>query len=368
MTIGGIPGSVIGFGRIDHSAIIDYNIIGLVGSATIVSADMLAALTQSTPSALKPSATIEIDGVDVSDSCGRFKIKLIGNGGHSMVEIPVLSDSLSIDLHQSVVSITIKYTLSTGTVFSQERFRGLAHIIDREQKIGTSGYLLTCFDLGYKLSQNPPSTTWVTTMSALDIINGELAYYGFAPAYGSFVDYDMGGVNLTYFKTAADIINFLVNGRRLTSSFWDMTGAFKLTDYNDTTVLPWTFPLTCQSSQTPIKDGTDRYNQVPLTGESPYTYNDLTDQATKNVMPHPGLDVPWSTQAQSIILGTSIADNSYRNKYLIRGVLNPFVFPGDVVTMTLADSTTKVVRVLEITDFCGFPGGFWSEILVRSTS
>lgn len=371
MTVGGIPMVGIGYGRIDHSLIIDYVAVGLVGSISIVSADMLALLSRTSLSDLKPSVSVELDGTDISAYCGRFEIHLLGNGGHSYCEIPILSDSLSVDLHQSIISITISYTLSDGSVFSQERFRGLAHIIDPEKKIGTSKYTLTCFDLGYKLTKNTPITSGYPNGSALDIINAELAAYGFAAAYGSFVDYDVTSFNIQYYKTAADLINALANGRYPTTVFWDATGILKLTDYNDTTVSPYSFPLAAQSSQSAGEDGTDRYNQVSITGNRTITYNDTADQATKGIL-NVGHEAEFVTAwQQAFNIAEAICKNSQRKKYSFRSFLNPFVFPGDVVTLTLTDTTTKAVRISEVVDYCGFEpsgGGFWSDWESRATS
>lgn len=427
---------------------------GITVDACTVSPLLIKALIQDPETNLQVSATILVDDVDVSSVCTRFEIHIQGNGKASWATLSFSSSAApSITVHQSVVSILINYTLSDGTVFSTERFRGTAHLKDNYKNSADDVTGITCYDQFYSLMEgrsknsftyyvgegyvetsgvsytpaggavsiylfglgqvwSAPGTpgTWVqvsayvnsswpgtktaftvtfptnnysvpagSSRDILQTINSELMGMGFSPASGSFVNGFVGEFTDS-FKNASDIIYALANTYRPSFFLCRPNGQIFIHDFASIPSSGWTIPLESQVSQMPESDGISQANKVTFTGpvrgsetsigvyeKITYSYEDLADQALNGIreVDHKNFSLLSWNQAKDI--AEIIVSESKKQKYSWETPLNPFLYPAESVILELKDGGTATVRIDEIVDTGGWPGGFWSKFKGQST-
>lgn len=379
-----------GHGKWGSTLIWGYQSVGVAADAIRITDAMQAALRQSIPAEIKINAVIEIDGIDVTKFCSPFRLTLRGEGGASDAEFDILDPSVAASLHQSVVSITVVYTAPDGTKFESERFRGKAHQIETAQATTGSIRHVTCYDLGYSMSEGAPKTSsnyYFVTASSL--IASELAAYGFGPVVGDFKDFTLA-LPPTIPERSRDFVNMLVSGLGVATSFWGADGILRVRGVTETAPGLFLFPRTIQTSQTPIEGATDRYNQVISAGADKFQYNDTADQAAKGIvsttiqplgfiydynaadiaafqLAYPLYSAVYNTTAQ-YTRAKSICQWSLKNRYKWSSPLHAFVFPGDNVTLTLSNDSTVVARVTEVSDFGGWPDAWRSEFQGRAVA
>jgi hypothetical protein len=368
--------SVWDFGRWNTSLIWDYTATGIVGTACRVTAEIKNILEQTVSTPIQVRSYIEIDGVDVSDKCGKFRITLRGNGSASDAQFDVLDSTVSILHQQSIVSIFIGYTAADGTVYKTERFRGKPQSITATQREWGTVRSIVCYDLGYGLNTAPVISYSRNVIgsqagiTAMEYIAMELAAQGYAQAYGTFDDWTLNAVVPGRYNSAREIIYAWANGFDITNMYIDVNGLLRLRGLTDTAAGPWKFPLTCQTMQAPV-DNPNRYNYVwagsTLTGGQ---YRDEADILLRGQQ-YTNVRMCWlASNANCALYAQKYAEASMLQQYKWRTPLHAFVVPCDNVTLTLADNTTTVVRITEVTDTGdpGAGGGYWSEWTGRAVS
>lgn len=391
-----------GFGKFGATLIWGYQLAGVLGKAIICSDAVKNALAQTAGQVLQYSATITIDGTDVSSKCSPFVIEHRGRGGITSAQFSILGTGVTVNLHESIVSISVGIAdPATSVVYSQERFRGKAHLISPLKTAGSIvETVVTCYDLGYVLSEKVPASVAdyqsgsFTGILASAWIDSELAAAGLGAASGSMVDYTFYAVRPDQRATARDAIYSVANGNRSTTVYYDPNGNLILTDFEDTTVSSFTFPLAAQDTQLPVELASGWVNQVivrwwasdattPAYHTGGVTVNDTADQADKGIIkktPSPYIvagginysDSDAVKEAAATVVGNDYMDATQQAIYRWTGPLNPFIVPGNVVTLTLADSSTKSVRIDDISESGGFElgggGGFWAAYQGRATA
>jgi hypothetical protein len=248
---------------------------------------------------------------------------------------------------------------------------------------------VTAFDLGYGLTQTNSQQTTTTLaaagLSALDLIAADLALNGFGPASGPFVDYVPGVWNGVAWGNTRNSIHSLTVGNRDSIMYVDPAGNIILTDYADTTVSPFLFPLTAQTDQQPAQLVQGYANQCLVywwafdSTNGPYRtgseeVNDLADQALKGVIKVEitiqsinYLDSAAVKTAAAQAAGAAYIAANQKTHYAWSSALNPFLFPGNVVTLTLSAGGTASVRIDGITE-TGGTDGYWASWEGRATA
>lgn len=371
-----IYNSIWDLGRWSANLLWDYTSVGVVGSSSRVTAEIKTILEQTTPTPIHVRSYIEIDGVDVSDKCGKFRITLRGNGSASDAQFDVLDSTVSILHQQSVVSIYIGYTAVDGTVYKTERFRGRPqNIVTATREFGTIR-TVTCYDLGYGLNTatviryKRNVINAAAGITAADYIAMELAAQGYAQAYGTFDNWTLNAVIPGRFNSAREVIYAYANGYDITNMYIDVNGLMRFRGLTDTAAGPWSFPLTCQLTQAPI-DNPARYNYVWAgSATSGGQYRDEADILLRGEH-YFNVRMCWlAANTHCALFAKKVVDASQLQQYKWKTPLHAYVVPCDNVTLTLVGGSTKVVRVTEVTD-TGDPatgGGYWSEWTGRAVS
>ena len=339
---------------------------GVVLDLCTVSAALIAALGQNPETHLEVSCSILLGTTDITTLATRFEINMQANGKLSFAKIWFSCASIAgLILHQSAISITVTYALSGGLTFSSERFRGTAHLATPETVGAGSKLVLTCFDDACSLTQARPIgglTGYLYSAENIAMINAELLNNSMSAASGTIVSGTIFGCLTWNFASSLDLITALAGARRPTYVFYHPSGKMLLTDYADVPASGWTVPINAQSLQRPITDGINQVNQIPLSGYLNTVYNDLPDQALNGVLSHSGISTIMSlTDPEIVTLCSAIVSESKKAVYEWRTALNPFIFPGESVVLTLKSGGTATVRVESVTDTGGWPGGFWSN-------
>jgi hypothetical protein len=279
---------------------------------------------------------------------------------------------LTVTAHVSEVSISISYTMDDGSVYTAERFRGLAHDIRSPREMGARTWEIVAFDLGFKLAESRPSVfgfyVYTRPSSALSFINAELIHHGFGPAAGPWTDYSP--VTLVPFRygSVLSMIVDLANAATDAFVFIEPNGRVRLSEWDNPITSPFSMPLTCQTRQEPIEGGA-LVNRVLFTlGDYYYgaVYNDLVRQATEGVLRKVhSTNVLEQTSGAVARKGRAIVENSHKTRYAFECLLNPFIFPGETIPITLIGGAVSDVRLEKCVDTFGWEagggGGFWSS-------
>lgn len=339
---------------------------GFLLQASLISQELLKAFSQKPSNQMNPSATITIDDTDVSDYVIRFSITLTTDSSASMAIVEIEAQELDIAIYQSILTISINYSLSNGINFTAERFRGKIHNIEEIQTSEGKTLRITAYDMLYSLSENQPALNKAYMhWSAKTLINAELAYWGFSAFIGTFKDYTTS-VWPSNFANSREFLFALANGRKKTLMFVAPSSQVILIDANDVPDSGWTIYKEGQTFQNFFYDSRTRYNRVPMTGPVIYTFNDTKDQAQKGIMPHPGINSSViGNISDYIALGQSICDDSYLERVEFETPLNPCISPASKITLETKEGVYKTVRVDAVTDSGGWPGGFWSRFIGR---
>ena len=381
------PTSGWGSGKWGTSLIWGYASTGIMAAASRVTAEMIRVLEQSQASLVQIGARLEIDGTDVTSYASAFRVTLRGVGiGASDAEFELTTSSLTINLHQSVVALFIDYTAPSGATFTSERFRGLAHAIEETRSATGSTWKLTCLDQSYMLAERAIALAWQFDFigSAEDKLNEELAAQGFGPIFGKMADWDgindiviAAGITIIYggfptwpFANSRDFINILASYRKPSLLFTGADNITRIKAYDESAAGPFSFPLACQTQQQPSENATERCNHICIQAAGAaynfYTTQDDADITAKGLMRRTITKASasswWPIRAA---IATDYMSWSQLCKYRWRSNLHAFVFPTDVVTLTLTTGGTKAVMVEEVTDSGGFPDGYWSEWIAR---
>jgi len=287
-----------------------------------------------------------------------------------------------------------------GDVFTGERFRGIIHKIENNSDRNSNEYVLTCYDQGFALSENPPITVGTARglvwpygegTTALDYIQAELSYYGLSAAFGDFDDYTPIAFYPQQYPSSLAMIADLVTGQKESIMFFEPNGMARIRNYDATPTSPFALPLTCQSQQSPIADD-DRYNRIVLTyptytfpvvtsgdffwsvggvaygfptqTSDTYTYTDAALVSSQGLLESNESISMRQFGATVAARAASMVANSQLQKYQISTPINPYLFPGETLVLTLTDSTTANIRVEKCTDVMSWEGngGFWSTL------
>jgi hypothetical protein len=279
-----------------------------------------------------------------------------------------------------------------------ERFRGLIHEDVQTKSLGRTERVLTCMGHERALAEQKPQgfyqsaynwyyeyTADVLTylsLDALNCINAVTLTAGLGLTFGAFISYSPLGIQPNSFPSQLALIADLAAGSKESILFVHPAGYVVLNNYDNPLDAAINFPLACQVSQEPVEES-DRYNRVVTTGtqQTLYypsgggvevreaalsnTYNDTTKQAAQGILPYYITDSKISDANDIAARATSIVANSNASVYRWRSILNPFVWPGETCTLTLANGTTDEITIYKVTDSFGWTegegDGFWSS-------